>query len=255
MELKLSLWENSKTFLEEAISKAVLAETSPVAWKFAILTLVQAIELAMKARLEREHAILVYANVDKPRNTVSFDVGVARLREIAKLNFSEAELQDLRRAKAWRDAVVHAAVDVRVEHLKPVFARLLGFHSDFCRRHIGQEIHSFLPDAQFSAALAIEEYSRELMAAVERRLVEEKIKSKWVWPCRSCGFDAFVVADDINTCYLCGQQDEVVACDCCGEPAYFDETEAVYNPREDTDGCICRRCYIRCEDEARWNDN
>jgi len=26
MELRLSLWENSKTFLEEAISKAVLAE-------------------------------------------------------------------------------------------------------------------------------------------------------------------------------------------------------------------------------------
>ena len=55
MEIKLSLWENSKTFLDGAISKAVLGEKTPVSWKFAILAIVQAIELAMKARLKREH--------------------------------------------------------------------------------------------------------------------------------------------------------------------------------------------------------
>lgn len=245
MELRLSLWENSRTFLEEAISKAVLAEGSPIAWKFAVLALVQALELAVKERLRREHPILVFASVDNPKKTVSFGLGVARLQKIAGIDLEPRDLSALDRAKDWRDAIVHSDIDVRVDQLKPVFARLLGFYASFARCHLDQEIYSLLSGAQLQEALSIRDYANELMRRAEQRFGDERIDPCWVWSCRGCGFEAFVVQDDICTCYLCGFREGVVICESCNEPQYADNMERVYTGNckgLDAWGRICRPC-------------
>ena len=56
--MKIPLLENALSFLEEALDKAVKAERDHVHWKFAILHLVQAIELSLKERLIREHNLM-----------------------------------------------------------------------------------------------------------------------------------------------------------------------------------------------------
>jgi hypothetical protein len=89
------------------------------------------------------------------------------------------------------------------------------------------------------------------MAGVERRFTDEKIEAEWVLPCRSCGFDAFVVQDEINSCYLCGQQEDVAPCGDCGDLVYSDETEQVYARSDKTwryPFYICRLCYLRHEE-------
>ena len=63
-KLKFSLLENSHSFIAEAAQKAVEATNEPHNWKFAILNLVQAIELSLKEMLRREHPILIYKNID-----------------------------------------------------------------------------------------------------------------------------------------------------------------------------------------------
>ncbi len=252
MELKLSLWENSTTFLEEAISKAVLAEGSPIAWKFAVLALVQALELAVKERLRREHRILVFANVDSPKKTVSFDLGVARLQKIAGIYLEPQDLAALDRAKDWRDAIVHADIDVRVDQLKPVFARLLGFYESFARCHLEQELYSLLSGTQLQEALSIRDYADELMRRAERRFVDEKIDPSWVWSCRGCAFEAFVVQDDICTCYLCGFREAVVICESCNKPEYAGQIERIYTGNYkglDAWDRICRPC-LRLREKA-----
>jgi ribosomal protein L37E len=256
MDLRLSLWENSKTFLEEAISKALIAESAPLAWKFAILALVQAIELAIKERLRREHGVLVFANVDKPKRTVSFDLGVSRLQGIAKIDLEPGDLSALNRAKEWRDAIVHADVDVRVERLKPVFARLLGFYAAFSQRHLAEEIYSFLSGDQLREALSLKAYADELVRRAESRLLDEKIDRHWVWRCRGCGLETFVVQDDICTCYVCGYGDPVVECKDCRELTYADESEVVYVGNYkglDAWDRICHPCS-RAREEAEEQD-
>ena len=52
-ELKLTLQENSFDFLKQSLSQAVLSEKTPENWKYAILNLVQAIELSLKELLKR----------------------------------------------------------------------------------------------------------------------------------------------------------------------------------------------------------
>lgn len=259
MELRLSLWDNSRTFLEEAISKAILAETSPTEWKFAVFALVQALELAVKERLRREHRVLVYANVDKPTKTVSLDVGVARLQKIAEIHLEPDDLSALDRAKTWRDAIVHADINEKVDQLKPVFARLLGFFESFARRHLDVEIYSLISELHLREALSIRAYANELVRRVEQRFNADGIDRDWVWNCRGCGFGAFVVQDNVSTCYLCGFREAVATCQHCGQPQYEDQMERVYTGNYkglDAWDDRCRTCArLRAEEDQRaWDE-
>ena len=83
--LKLTLEENAHSFLEDAISNAVVAEESPARWKFAILSMIQSIELNLKRLLAEVHPLFVYENVDKPIKTVSLDHAVRRLVSVKRL--------------------------------------------------------------------------------------------------------------------------------------------------------------------------
>ena len=69
--MKISLLQNAYSFLEEALSKAIKAENEPIHWKFATLNLVQAIELSLKEKLSQEHPVLVFQQIDSPKNTVN----------------------------------------------------------------------------------------------------------------------------------------------------------------------------------------
>ena len=69
--IELSLRENAYDFINESLRNAVRAEAEPLVWKFAISNVVQAIELMLKARLQAEHPLLIFQNVDQPKHTVS----------------------------------------------------------------------------------------------------------------------------------------------------------------------------------------
>lgn len=51
--LKLNVLENSQAFLIEAVSKAIVAENDARNWQFAILNLVQSLELSLKSILAK----------------------------------------------------------------------------------------------------------------------------------------------------------------------------------------------------------
>lgn len=225
MKLQLSLWENSRSFFRESIAKALLAERDPIAWKFAILMLVQAIELVVKERLRREHPLLVLENVDKSRRTVSLDQGVKRLRRIEGVEIGASDAAALDRAKNWRDDIVHAEVDTNTVQLKAAFATLFGFYAAFTKRHLDEEVDSVLSADLLLEALRIKAYARELTGRAEAAMADERIEPEWIWLCRRCGLAAFVVQDDICRCYVCGWEEPIVHCGHCRDPYYVDGTE------------------------------
>ncbi len=81
-QLTLSLQQNAVSFLAEALAKAVLAEKEVSEWKFALFNLVQSIELSLKERLRKEHPLLIYADIDKPKLSVSLERALARLARV-----------------------------------------------------------------------------------------------------------------------------------------------------------------------------
>src|SRR3954465_8786953 len=91
--IQLSLLENSHAFLREAVSKALVATSDIRHWQFAILNLVQSLELSLKAALKAIHPVLVYEEVDNPKNTVTLMRALRRLEDpmIGCLTFSEKD--------------------------------------------------------------------------------------------------------------------------------------------------------------------
>ena len=79
-EIKLSLLENSHAFMREAVTYAVSAKDDARKWQFAVLNLVQSLELSLKALLFNIHPILIFENVDNPNNTVGPTQALDRLR-------------------------------------------------------------------------------------------------------------------------------------------------------------------------------
>ena len=149
--LNLSLLENAINFAEDALSNAVVAEEAPPRWKFAILSLVQAIELSLKELLRRQHPYLIYTNVDKPDKTVGIEQATTRLRNIAGVNLTTDESSALRTAVNVRNSVVHHHVDEALADLKLVFARLLGFLNDFHRKHLDEALQDAIDDELWRA--------------------------------------------------------------------------------------------------------
>jgi hypothetical protein len=105
MKRQYSLLENSHSFLREAANRGVSALEDPAHWPFAILSLVQAVELSLKEILRQKHPILIFQNIDAPEKTVSIEKAMLRLAnpKIGGIKFPESEKSKLRAAIKWRN--------------------------------------------------------------------------------------------------------------------------------------------------------
>src|SRR3972149_1754936 len=120
--LKLTLLENSRSFLAEALSKALIAENDAHQWKFAIFNMCQAIEISLKERLRREHPSLILENIDKGTKTVSPMVAIARLSKFCSIPISKEDITVLERVTKWRNEIVHTTFSLNVAELKSAFS-------------------------------------------------------------------------------------------------------------------------------------
>ncbi|MFI5251536.1 MAG: hypothetical protein ACHQQQ_03795 [Bacteroidota bacterium] len=251
-QLKLNLFDNSHSFTKEALSKAILAEKDPTQWHFAILFLVQAIELILKERLRREHPILIYKEIDNPKKTTTLMQTVSRLQQIAKVEFKKEDLNAIEKASEWRNIIVHFEIDVSVQIFKPVFAILLGFLSDFHQNHFEQDLHYYIPNDLWEEAISINQYGNEIFNRAQLLMEQNNIDQKYVWICHACGWEAFVIQDDECTCYVCGHKEEVVECEYCKGTYYISDSDEIYigNAKGlDASIRLCLSCIKHREEE------
>lgn len=214
-KLKMTLLENSKSFFVEAISKAVQAEKSHEQWKFAILLLVQAIETCLKERLRWTHDILIYSNIDNPKHTVDLSLAIARLEKISKIEFNSEDILAIKSASELRNQIVHFEFNLSLDQIKSNVVTLVGFYSEFCQRHLDENILSILPYSLSQEVLGLGRYVDELEQRAESRIESENISSEHIWLCSACKKYSFVAENGIDTCYVCGHQEPVVECENC----------------------------------------
>jgi rubrerythrin len=245
-DLNLNLIQNSHSFVNEALAKAVQAEKDPRQWQFAIFALVQAIELALKERLRQEHPVFIFKSVDERRHTVSLEQAAKRLKELAKVSITETDMSAIRTAIEWRNLIVHYEFEFSTEALKPVFAKLLGFLVDFHKSNLDLSLADHVSTASWDEAVSIAEYGSELFDRAQIRFETEKIDLKNIWSCPRCGSDAFVIQDNINTCYVCNFQDEILECNDCQEFFFRDDMHKVIKlvgRDREVETLLCSRCY------------
>lgn len=131
----MTLLENSYDFLNESLRAAERAEQEPRALKFAVLHIVQAIELLLKARLQAEHPSLLYDNVDRRGKTVSLEQAISRIIGAAQIHLSPKEQRAMRKAREWRDAIVHHEFELPEYQVESVYTQLFEFMSSFHNDH------------------------------------------------------------------------------------------------------------------------
>ena len=237
--LKLTLEDNAISFAEESLSNAIVAKESPQRWKFAILSLVQAIELSLKEVLRREHSFLIYSNVDKPKNTVGIEQATHRLNTIAGIEITEDDRKAIKAAVRARNNIIHHQVDESVTELKLLFARLLGFLDEFHGKHIDEPIHEKIDDELWRTGAKIKEYGEELFRRAKIQMEKDEISEECLVTCPMCGWDALCAFEPKqDTCYVCGWIETLGICERCNTVLLPDEQEEHYGKTYCYD-CLC----------------
>jgi rubrerythrin len=233
---KLSLLDNSHSFLKEAVKKAVAARKDVSQWKFAILNLVQAVELSLKELLRRKHPVLIYENIDTPRNTVSISQALARIEndKILGIIIPENEKKKIAEAVKLRNEITHYEFELTEEYAMAKFSEIFAFIVYFQGLHLEIEIDDVLDYDLLQEIVNIEKCFKELLEKALRRIADENIPDESIWQCPCCGEYTFVIEDVKNVCYLCRESQEVVECPQCGE-LHFDYDLIDFSDLIDTD--------------------
>lgn len=221
---KLSLIDNSYSFLREAVKQAIAARDDVSQWPFSILNLVQAVELSLKELLRRQHPVLIYENIDDPSNTVSIKKALSRIdnKYILDITIPENEKNKIKKAIDLRNEITHFEFELTDEYAMAKFSEIFSFLVYFHGRYLKVEIEDILEEKLFDAVINIEKCFSELRKKAIQRIRDENISSELIWSCPNCGEDTFVIEDDRNVCFLCRKIKEVVECPYC-EKFWFDE--------------------------------
>jgi hypothetical protein len=225
--VKLGLLENSHAFLREAVANALAARNDVRKWQFAILHLVQSLELSVKALLHRVHPVFIYEDIDKRKQTVSLSGALLRLQcaEIAGIPLAQHELAHIERIVELRNRITHSEFELKAPYAEAKFFEVFALVARFQGQHLDTEIDSILTGAEIGELLSIKKALDEMSAQAASRIAEEKRSSELVWVCPSCGRDTFVIEDDINTCYTCRHVQSVVECHYCKKFHFADDME------------------------------
>jgi len=194
---------------------------------FAILHLVQAVELSLKELLRRQHPILIYESVDTPRNTVSLAQAMARIENqaIAGITIPQDEKKKIATAVKLRNQITHFEFEFSEEYAMAKFSELFAFLVYFQGRYLKLEVEDILPQELLESVMEIEKCFAELRSKALQRIQDDGIAPEWVWACPNCGEDTFAVEGDRNVCFLCRQRAEVSECPQCGKFWLTEELE------------------------------
>lgn len=264
--LKLSLLDNSHAFFIEAVEKALISQDNIRHWQFAILHLVQSLELSIKAHLEEIHEAFIYENIDNPKKTISITTAIERLEnsKIGKSKISEKDKGYIRHAIKLRNTITHSKFELTEHYAGAKFFELFGFIVHFQSFNLNVEIEDILDKDLSDQLLTIDKSRIELSAQALLRIKKENIDSSLVWECPNCLFDTLVIEDDINTCYTCREKAEITICPHCKDIVFDSEIESfeenieyqyeegenvIYNDYGYTYFGACKKCIPKIKED------
>lgn len=226
---KLTLLENSHSFMAEAVRYAISAREDIRRWPFAILNVVQATELSLKEFLRREHPLLIYENVDNPQNTVSLSKALPRIEQVLGHPFSEDDKKKIASAVKIRNVITHHEFDITEELAMAKFSELFAFWVYFQARYLEIEVEDALDPNLLDEVRAIEKCCAELRSKAFTRILDEDIDPENILTCPDCYEDTLVADGTDCRCYLCRNIQTLKECPHCDGTFFEFEMEDFSN--------------------------
>ncbi len=225
--MQVDLRKNSHSFLREAVRNAIEAESKEERWPFAILHVVQALELTLKAILAKQHPLFVYENIDAPSKTVSLTLAMDRLSkpEFGPDLLSRGERKRIAKAVELRNQITHSSFECSAEYAAAKFAEVFALDIFLEARHFGLEIDALVESEALDAILGHEKSFAELHRRALERIDADNIPDDMVWECPQCEKQTFIAHDGIDTCYACTFRAGVTFCRYCSRLLFADDLE------------------------------
>jgi hypothetical protein len=244
--LELDLLDNGLTSIMHGLEHYTDGIKDPTNYKFAITHISQGIELILKERLSREHWVLIFEKIEKPKGkTVDFDCSVERLQTICNVSLDKY-IKELRSIKKTRNDIEHYKVKLSKDEALTLIGSIVPFLVEFLENELDVKLSDLLEQEIWQELLQIKEvYAKVKMQA------DEKVEAlRWnekdggyhpIWSCASCGELYMVENEDADRhepaqakCLLCNHIAELKTCWKCGELFPEDDWDA--------EGGLCATC-------------
>ncbi|WP_157016892.1 hypothetical protein [Mesorhizobium xinjiangense] len=211
----LDLLNNSISYFREAVSYAQRDSDDTNHWKFAILHVVQAMELAFKEHLRRVHPAFIYESVDRPGKTLTLRGALERLKnpQIGNIPIAEAEAAKIVKAFDLRSELTHFEFNHSHDHIELKFAEIFSFMIFFYRSYLGLATADFIDEDQHNKVIRLVRTRAELLERAKAYVGGRDDGD--VWLCPSCQEATFLTAEE--QCCFCHHKEQVVECPTCGE--------------------------------------
>ncbi len=161
--LTLSLEDNAYSFLNQSLKHYRKSSRNVQEWPFALLHLVQSLELLLKRVLEVVNPILIYKDIDQPnpeRQTVSLEQALVRLENLG-IPIEEKERAIIRRAALKRNLVVHYKFNLNKFEWKKLYVQLFEFLHFFHHKHLKTDLHSHIARENWAVEARMMRFFRE----------------------------------------------------------------------------------------------
>ncbi|MBN9235072.1 MULTISPECIES: hypothetical protein [Phyllobacteriaceae] len=250
---KLALLENSISYFREAVRYAHREEHSADKWKFAIVNVVQAMELAFKEYLRLIHPAFVLESIDKPGKTVGINLALSRIKDptIGNISISDVDHLKIRSAINLRNELVHYEFDHGIEATEAKFSEIFAFVIFFYREHLDLTPPDFIDEDDLQKILQRVKARAEML---QKARIYAKSNEGEVWLCPECNEDTFIVAEE--QCCFCQRRELVSDCESCGQMVFacdvietdsflewdYDEGRMTLIERYDLPATCCPEC-------------
>lgn len=197
----LDLLNNSISYFREAVSYAQRDTDDTDHWKFAILHVVQAMELAFKERLRRIHPAFIYESVDGPGKTLSLRGALERLKnpQIGNIPIAEAEAAKIVKAFDLRSELTHFEFNHSHDHIELKFAEIFSFMIFFYRGHLGLATADFIDEDEHNKVIRLVRTRAELLERAKAYISGRDDDNVWLCPsCQEATYDPLACMHDFD---------------------------------------------------------
>lgn len=219
---RLDLLNNSISYFRQAVSCAQSDPADTDQWKFAIVHVVQAMELAFKEYLRRIHPAFIWESVDRADRTVSLKGALSRLRNksIGNVAISDIDKGKIEKAFELRNELTHYEFNHENEHIEAKFSEVFSFMIFFYRSKLELKTELFIDEVQHQRIIEIVRARSELLERAKEHLRSGDFGDVWI--CPSCSESTFVLEEE--QCCFCHHKEAIVECRSCGQTTFKSET-------------------------------
>jgi hypothetical protein len=236
--IHLSILDNSHAFFIEAIEKVVIAQEETRNWQFAVLHLIQSLELTLKEALRKIHPVFIYDDIEKRTNTITISKALSRIQDpaIGNIQFTEHQKSGIKSAIHIRNAFVHSELHLTPQHAEANFFIVFELLVEIQKTILGYDIREIVPDELLAKIIEIEQTKKLLVKQANDIIDKIPANSIRIWDCPECLANTFFayIDEKEGNCLTCRISTTLIRCDYCKLPYFEDELENFYN-KLDTD--------------------